>query len=136
MLNFWVWEGQMPRSPPLGYATGLVVYRVVGHQHPVTWLFAVSLNADASTLKALSENSLEYLNQLHLITGSSDGYIRRFELRTADGESEPQPNELCCGFPVTCVAGSKNQECIYVGSSDGVIFTYNPKTIQIVKAKF
>lgn len=114
--------------------TGLIVYRVRGHSDPVTWLYAVSFNADSSTLKALSENTLEYINQLHLITGSSDGFIRRFELRTAD--SEPQPNELCCGIPVTCVAGSRDQGRLYVGSRDGVIFTYNPKTNIITKAKF
>lgn len=114
--------------------SGEIVYRVRGHTDPVTWLFAVSLNADASVLKAISENTLEYINQLHLITGSSDGFIRRFELRTAD--SEPQPNELCCGIPVTCVAGSRDQGRLYVGSRDGVIFIYNPKTNTIIKAKF
>ena len=63
--------------------------------------------------------------ELHLITGSSDGFIRQLDLKTID--SDPRPNESNCGHPLTCVEGSKEQRCLYVGARNGEIFIYNPK---------
>jgi len=114
--------------------SGSLAYRVRGHRDSVTWLYAVSLNADTNTLKSLSENTEEYINQLILITGSSDGFIRQLNLKTID--SDPRPNESNCGHPLTCVEGSKEQRCLYVGARNGEIFIYNPKTYQMTKAIF
>ncbi len=100
--------------------SGSLAYRVRGHRDSVTWLYAVSLNADTNTLKSLSENTEEYINQLHLITGSSDGFIRQLDLKTID--SDPRPNESNCGHPLTCVEGSKEQRCLYVRARNGEIF--------------
>ena len=102
-------------------ATKLLSMRILGHLQPVTWLYAVSLNTPTAEMKTLK--APEYLNQLSLITGSEDTYVRQFSLETGKLLHEKE-----CSEALTCVAGHKILGKLYIGSKEGRIFTYNPKS--------
>lgn len=101
-------------------ATRTLSMRIRGHENPVTWLYAVSLNTPSDKLRTL--NAAEYLNQLNLITGSEDTYVRQFSLETGRLLHEKE-----CSDALTCVAGHKLLGKLFIGSKEGHIFTYAPK---------
>lgn len=100
--------------------TGHLSMRILGHQQPVTWMFAISLNLTSTLLRNIPTTA-EYLNQLDLITGSEDSCIRQFSLETGG-----LLHEIDCKCPLTTVAGNKTLGKLYIGSKEGSIFTYNP----------
>ena len=102
--------------------------RLTGHEEPITWLYAVLVRAPAKIINANIKNCLDHLD---LVTGSEDGCIRQFTMRTGECRSE-----LACNKSVTCVAGDSWSGKLYVGSVDGTIYTYNPKVITVEKVKF
>lgn len=101
--------------------TNSLSMRILGHSKPVTWLYAASLSTPSEVLKTIKYTT-EYLNYLTLITGSEDGNIRQFSLDTG-----VLLHEITCGFPLTCVVGYKVQSKLYIGTTEGTIYTYTPK---------
>ena len=109
--------------------TKLLSMRIVGHLLPVTWLYAVALNTPPSEMQKLKAQ--EYLNQLSLITGCEDTCVRKFSL-----EGGQLLHEKECHEALTCVAGHKRLGKLYIGSKEGRIFTYNPKTDKLNTVSF
>lgn len=102
--------------------TGHLSMRILGHQQPVTWMYAISLNLTSTLLRNITTTA-EYLNQLNLITGSEDACIRQFSLETGG-----LLHEVDCKYPLTSVSGNKTLGKLYIGCKEGSIFTYNPKS--------
>lgn len=111
-------------------ATKNLSMRILGHQKPVTWLYAVSLNVPSATLRTITSTS-DYLTHLSLITGSEDNHIRQFSLSTGK-----LTHEVKCSQPVTCVAGSRSLGKLYIGAKKGFVYMYNPKNNWLDTAPF
>lgn len=110
--------------------TNSLSMRILGHTKPVTWLYAASLNTPSEVLKTIRYTT-EYLNHLTLITGSEDAHIRQFSL-----DSGALLHEKFCDFPLTCVVAHKLQSKLYVGTTEGTIYTYTPKLNALRANKF
>ena len=101
--------------------TNSLSMRILGHTHPVTWLYGLSLNTSSEVLSTI-KSTTEYLNHVTLITGSEDAHIRQFSL-----DSGSLIHERFCEHPLTCTAGHVAIAKLYVGTTVGAIFTYNPR---------
>ena len=110
--------------------TNALSMRILGHTKPVTWLYAVALNTSSEALKAV-KSTTDYLNHLTLITGSEDAYIRQFAL-----DSGSLLHERFCQYPLTCAMGHKALAKLFVGTTEGTIFTYHPKINSVRINKF
>lgn len=112
------------------HTTGILTMRVLGHQEPVTFLYAVSLKKTSQQLRECPSTA-QYLNNLNLITGSLDGFVRQFSLETGN-----VLHERNCHAPVTCAAANKKLQKLYVGTKRGDIFSYDPKSNGLAPARF
>lgn len=91
---------------------------------PVTLLYGLSLSRPTEVLNSMLESITEYRDHFTVITGGEDGRIRQYALNTG--------SFICdkfCNFAVTCAdsEGTRARNLLYIGTEEGVIFTYNPQ---------
>lgn len=103
--------------------------RLTGHEEPITWLYAVLVRPPLKSLQ--NATVATFLDHLDLVTGSEDGCIRQFTMKTGDCRAETP-----CASAVSCVAGDSFSGKLYIGSVDGTIYSYNPKAITVDKIKY
>jgi len=102
---------------------------LIRHEESITWLHAVSVRGPVNSLsKATFATCLDHLD---LVTGSLDGCIRQFTMKTGECRAETP-----CVSAVSCVTGDKRSGKLYIGSVDGTIYSYNPKAITVDKVKY
>ena len=111
-------------------SSGDLLMRILGHPETVTCLQS---RTQLTVAKAKGENmtTSDYLQHVHLITGSLDGCVRQFSLATGN-----LVHEVACQHPVTCMVPSKLQGSFLVGSTRGFIYIYNPKGNSLKVANF
>ena len=109
--------------------TGIRAMRLTGHEEPITWLYAVLVRAPTKSLH--NATVATFLDHLDLVTGSEDGCIRQFTMKTGECRAETS-----CAQAVTCVTGDSKSGKLYIGSVDGTIYSYNPKAITVDKVKY
>lgn len=110
--------------------TNSLSMRILGHTQPVTWLYGISLTTSNDVLNTL-KSTTDYLNHVTLITGSEDAHIRQFAL-----ESGSLMHERFCNYALTCAVGHKSLAKLYVGTTVGTIFAYNPRINSMRISKF
>jgi hypothetical protein len=110
--------------------TNSLVKQISANTHPVSWLYATSLNTSSEVLSTIKSKT-EYLNHVTLITGNEDARIRQFKLPNGSLKDE----KFCSSF-LTCVAGHVTLAKLYVGTRVGRIITYNPGDNMIKRIKF
>ena len=109
--------------------TNSLLKQISANTHPVSWLYATSLNTSSEVLSAI-KSTTEYLNHVTLITGNEDARIRQFKLPNGSLKDE----KFCSSF-LTCVAGHVTLAKLYVGTRVGRIITYNPGDNMIKRTK-
>ena len=109
--------------------TGIRAMRLIGHEEPITWFYAVMVRSPVNSL--LSATVATCLDHLDLVTGSLDACIRQFTMETGECRAKTS-----CVKAVSCVTGDKRSGKLYIGSVDGTIYSYNPKAITVDKVKY
>jgi WD40 repeat protein len=110
--------------------TNSLCMQLLDHKLPVNFLFGITMSTSHENLST-PESNLEYLKNVTLITGCEDKHIRRFGL--TNGLLISKKN---CGRVPTCVVGSQIRTDVYVGTTEGTVFSYDPQKDIISMRKF